>query len=77
MADISVTAETAAPVTGRLLALTGAVTLNTTTLTAPTGCTTTPGTVRTSPEITSAASPAGRVDTEYEYTINRRGGVGT
>lgn len=69
MADISVTAETAATVTGRLLARTGAVTLDTNLLTAPTGCTTTPGTVRTSPTITSAAPPSGQVGTDYSHTV--------
>jgi len=73
MADISVTAETAATVTGRLLARTGAVTLDTNTLTAPTGCTTAPGTVRMSPEITSEAPPAGQVDTDYVHTITAEG----
>lgn len=73
MADISVTAETAATVTGRLLARTGAVTLDTNTLTAPTGCTTSPGTVRTSPVITSAAPPAGQVGTDYVHTITAEG----
>ncbi|MDF2561904.1 MAG: hypothetical protein K0R99_3350 [Microbacterium sp.] len=73
MADISVTAETAATVTGRLLARTGAVTLDTNTLTAPTGCTTTPGTVRTSPEITSGPPPAGQVGTDYVHTITAEG----
>lgn len=73
MADISVTAETAATVTGRLLARTGAVTLDTNLLTAPTGCTTTPGTVRTSPTITSAAPPSGQVGTDYSYTVTSTG----
>lgn len=73
MADISVTAQTAATVTGRLLARTGAVTLDTNTITAPTGCTTTPGTVRTSPTITSAAPPAGQVGTDYAHTITSTG----
>lgn len=73
MADISVTAASAATVTGRLLARTGAVTLDTNTLTQPTGCTTTPGTVRTSPEFTSAPPPAGQVNTDYEHTIVAEG----
>ncbi|WP_168429234.1 ice-binding family protein [Microbacterium sp. K24] len=73
MADISVTAETAATITGRLLARTGAVTLDTNLLTAPTGCTTTPGTVRTSPTITSAAPPSGQVGTDYSHTISSTG----
>lgn len=69
MADISVTAETAATIRGRLLARTGAVTLDTNTLTAPTGCDATPGTVRSSPEVTSPPPPAGRVGTDYTHTI--------
>ncbi|MDQ0727642.1 ice-binding family protein [Microbacterium sp. W4I20] len=73
MADISVTAETAATITGRLLARTGAVTLDTNTLSAPTGCTTAPGTVRTSPTITSPTPPAGQVDIDYEHTITAGG----
>lgn len=73
MADISVTAETAATITGRLLARTGAVTLDTNTLTAPTGCTTTPGTVRTSPTVTSASPPAGQVGADYTHTITAGG----
>ncbi|HTN55376.1 MAG TPA: ice-binding family protein [Microbacterium sp.] len=73
MADVSVTAATAATVTGRLLARTGAVTLDTNTLTAPTGCATPPGTVTSSPEITSAAPPAGQVGIDYDYTITSTG----
>ncbi|WP_341956435.1 ice-binding family protein [Microbacterium sp. LWH13-1.2] len=73
MADISVTAQTAATITGRLLARTGAVTLDTDTLTAPTGCTTTPGTVTTSPEVTSASPPTGRVGVDYSHTITAEG----
>jgi hypothetical protein len=73
MADVSVTAQTAATVTGRLLARTGAVTLDTNTITAPTGCTTEPGTVRTSPTITSAAPPSGMVGTDYSHTITASG----
>lgn len=73
MADESITAETAATITGRLLARTGAVTLDTNTLNAPTGCAATPGTVTTSPEITSAAPPAGQVDVDYAHTITGRG----
>jgi hypothetical protein len=73
MADISITAQTAATVTGRLLARTGAVTLDTNTITAPTGCATTPGTVTTTPEITSPPPPSGEVGTDYEHTITAVG----
>nr|WP_243845504.1 ice-binding family protein [Microbacterium halimionae] len=73
MADISVTAETAATVTGRLLARTGAVTLDTNTITAPTGCATAPGEVSTSPEITSEAPADGTVGGPYSHTITSSG----
>jgi hypothetical protein len=73
MADASITAETAATITGRLLARTGAVTLDTNTITVPTGCDTTPGTVTTSPSITSAAPPAGTAGTDYSHTITASG----
>ncbi|MET1016558.1 MAG: ice-binding family protein [Leifsonia flava] len=73
MADVSITAQTAATITGRLLARTGAVTLDTNRLIAPTGCDTEPGTVTTSPEITSEAPPAGRAGEAYTHTITASG----
>ncbi|WP_164861435.1 ice-binding family protein [Microbacterium sp. CPCC 204701] len=73
LADASISAQTAATITGRLLARTGAVTLDTNTITAPAGCDTTPGTVTTSPAITSAAPPAGTVGTDYSHTITATG----
>lgn len=73
MADASITAQTAATITGRLLARTGAVTLDTNTITVPTGCNTPPGTVTSSPEITSTAPPAGTVGTDYSHTVTASG----
>ncbi len=51
MADTSITANTSAIVNGRLLARTGAVTLDTNTITAPVGCAAA-GTVTTTPDVT-------------------------
>ncbi len=73
MANVSVTAETAATVTGRLLARTGAVTLDSNVITAPTECSTPPGTVTSSPEITSAAPPAGQAGVDYSFTVTATG----
>jgi hypothetical protein len=73
MAQESITAQTAATITGRLLARTSAVTLDTNTVTVPTACNTTPGTVTSSPQITSAAPPAGVVGTDYTYTVTASG----
>lgn len=73
MANVSVTAETAATVTGRLLARTGAVTLDSNVITAPTECSTPPGTVTSSPEITSAAPPAGEAGVDYSFTVTASG----
>ncbi|MFC5500791.1 ice-binding family protein [Lysinimonas soli] len=72
MADQSITATTSAVITGRLLARTGAVTLDTNTLTAPTGCGAS-GTVSVSPTITSAAPPAGSPGTPYAFTVTSTG----
>lgn len=76
MADQSITAVTGAEVDGRLLARTGAVTLDTNRVTRPTGCSATGGTVTTSPTITSAgptAGTAGTAGTPYSYTVTASG----
>lgn len=73
MADVSITAESAATVSGRLLARTGAVTLNNNLVTAPTECPTEPGTVSTSPTVTSPAPGAARVGVDYTHGITASG----
>ncbi|MFJ4252197.1 ice-binding family protein [Microbacterium sp. NPDC090003] len=72
MADVSVTAETAATVEGRLLARTGAVTLDDNVIVVPSGCSA-PGTVSTSPEVTSGAPANGGTDVDYSHTITATG----
>ncbi|WP_291379283.1 ice-binding family protein [Demequina sp.] len=72
MADASITANTSAVITGRLLARTGAVTLDTNTITAPTGCAAA-GTVTSSPEITSGTPSDAVVGVDYSYTITASG----
>ncbi|WP_336640087.1 ice-binding family protein [Microbacterium sp. USHLN272] len=72
MADVSVTAQTAATVEGRLLARTGAVTLDDNVIVAPSGCSA-PGTVSTSPEVTSGAPANGETDVDYTHTITATG----
>jgi len=73
MAKQSISALTSATVEGRLLASTGAVTLDSNPITVPSGCSTTFGTVTTSPTITSTAPPASTVDTPYSFTITASG----
>ena len=73
MADQSITAVTGATVTGRLLARTGAVTLDTNTITRPSGCAATGGTVRSSPTFTSAGPLAGVEGSDYSYTLTSSG----
>ncbi|MDO8384721.1 MAG: ice-binding family protein [Microbacterium sp.] len=73
MADQSITAVTGAEVDGRLLARTGAVTLDTNRVTRPTGCSATGGAVTTSPTITSAGPTAGTAGTPYSYTVTASG----
>lgn len=73
MANVSITALTTASVEGRLLARTGAVTLDTNLITAPTECDTPPGTVTSSPEITSGSPTGAQVGADYSYTITASG----
>lgn len=72
MAEQSITATTDTEVSGRLLASTGAVTLDSTNVTTPSGCAP-PGSVVTTPEITSGAAPDGTVDTPYAFTVTATG----
>jgi hypothetical protein len=57
MASASITANTGATVAGRLLASSGAVTLDTNVITVDAGCDTRPGTVTTTQDVTSAPPP--------------------
>jgi hypothetical protein len=71
MAQTSITADTGATIAGRLLASTGAVTLDTNTITRPSGC---PAmTAPTSPTITSGSPPGGSRGTPYEFTVTSTG----
>lgn len=77
MANESITATTAATVEGRLLAGVGelsteAVTLDTNTITAPTGCAP-DGAVIESPTITSGTPSAGTVGTPYSFAVTASG----
>lgn len=74
LAAQSVTATRGAVVVGRLLARNGAVTLDTNTITAPSGCAT-PGTPSetTAPVITSAGPTGATVGTPYSYTVTATG----
>jgi len=72
LAKESITATTGATIIGRLLANTAAVTLDTNTITVPTGCTP-PGTVSTSPTITSGTPIAATAGTPYSYPVTATG----
>lgn len=72
LAKESITATTGATIVGRLLANTAAVTLDTNTITVPTGCTP-PGTVSTSPTITSGAPTAATAGTPYSFPVTATG----
>ncbi|MFJ3035702.1 ice-binding family protein [Curtobacterium pusillum] len=74
LAQQSVTATTGATVQGRLLARNGAVTLDTNTITASSGCPA-PGTPSetTAPVITSGAPSTATAGTPYSYTVTATG----
>ena len=74
LAKQSITATTGASVVGRLLANTGAVTLDTNTITTPTGCApgATPVTT-SSPAITSGTPTAATVGVPYHFTVTSTG----
>lgn len=68
LADQSISTTAGATVVGRLLAQTGAVTLDTTTITVPEACPTA-GVVSESPTITSGTPDDATVGTPYEFTV--------
>jgi hypothetical protein len=74
LASASITAQTGATISGRLLASTAAVTLDTNTITVPNGCvaggtpTSTP-----SPQITSGAPTAATAGTPYSFAVTASG----
>ncbi|WP_022907879.1 ice-binding family protein [Curtobacterium sp. B18] len=74
LADQSVTATTGATVVGRLLARNAAVTLDTNTITAPTGCPA-PGTPSetVAPTITSGTPTAATAGTPYSFPVTATG----
>jgi LPXTG-motif cell wall-anchored protein len=74
LADQSVTATTGATVVGRLLARTAAVTLDTNTIIAPTGCPA-PGTPSetVAPTITSGTPTAATAGTPYSFPVTATG----
>jgi hypothetical protein len=69
MAMASITSATGTTVQGRLLARTGAVTLDDTTIIQPAGCTTAAGTVATSPTITSTTVPGATVGAPFAFRL--------
>ncbi|MCJ1714764.1 ice-binding family protein [Microbacterium sp. M1A1_1b] len=72
LAQQSVTATTGATVQGRLLARVGAVTLDTNTITASTGCPPT-GTTSESPTITSGTPTTATAGTPYSFPVTATG----
>jgi hypothetical protein len=73
MAKASITAVTGAEISGRLLADTGAVTLDSNVITAPTGCDAGGTDESTSPTITSPAPSDATVGAEYSFTVTATG----
>lgn len=76
MADQSITADSTAAVTGRLLASTAAVTLDSNVIDAPIGCADASGTVvRTSPTIVSGAPTHATQGRPYSHQVTATGGA--
>lgn len=74
LADQSVTANTAASITGRLIALNAAVTLDSNPITAPTGCPPPSEPYETvAPEITSGTPTGATAGTPYSFTVTASG----
>lgn len=77
MADVAITAVTDAEVEGRLLARTAAVTLDSTTVTTPSGCAdATDSAVTTSPTILVTTPPVAVLDEPYDFDIESEGSDG-
>lgn len=72
MAHVSISAGTGTLVTGRLLAETGAITLDTNTITRPTGCAA-PGAVSASPGLPAQTVPPATVGVPFSYTPTSSG----
>jgi LPXTG-motif cell wall-anchored protein len=76
LAQESITATTGADISGRLLARTGAVTLDDNDITAPTGCANASGTVvQTSPTFVTSTPSNAIVGTAYSYRVTATGGA--
>ncbi|WP_396667944.1 ice-binding family protein [Microbacterium sp. R86528] len=73
LAYTSITANTGATIDGRLLALNGAVTLDTNVISVDESCDTTTPVETASPAITSSAPAAGETGTPYSHTVTATG----